>query len=599
MDGLLGPAQFAAIAENSGKHSRTRQPWFLTRSRFLGRQVLKRFQYSFAGNTRAFASICLFIIQSGVALCVTSSSKSISASARKQSEICLPWIESSRYPNASPAPLDGLDSFSKLPLSPLMCRKKTCIPAISVALLFGGSCLLSAKPNVIVVFTDDLGYADLGCQAQEPDVQTPHLDRFAREGIRFTAGYVTAPQCSPSRAGLLMGRIGIDTIPDVPLPLEAVTIAEMMKPVGYVTGQVGKWHLEPNALCLNWVKKHRPSLKPNEQGRIAIPQKDRIAHFPGRQGFDEFFTGEMNRYYANFSLDGENLKADFLKTKGFRIDTQTDAALSFIRRNQGQSFFLYLAYFAPHTPLELAKPYVDRFPKNMPVRRRAALSMIAGIDEGMGRIQSLLKELGLDENTLVVFTSDNGAPLKKHKDTPISGDPGGWNGSMNTPWVGEKGMLSEGGIRVPFLVRWPGTIPGGRLIDTPVSTLDIAPTALAAAGAKAPGNLDGTNLLPLLKNPSATPAARTLYWRFWTQIACRQDKWKYLRLDDSKEFLFDLSSDAHETKDLAGEHPEIVDKLRKASVSWADELQPAGLPSGKVNPQETGWYREYFSVDVR
>jgi arylsulfatase A-like enzyme len=497
----------------------------------------------------------------------------------------------------------ALDHSKVLPFKKPMEIPNPKLAGLAISLFFASVAALAAKPNVIVIFTDDLGYADLGCQNQDPDVRTPHLNRFAKEGVRFTAGYVTAPQCSPSRAGLMMGRyqqrIGIDTIPDIPLPLEAVTIAEMMKPAGYMTGQVGKWHLEPNALCLDWAAKVHPNLKANAQGRIAIPQKDRIEYFPGRQGFTEFFTGEMNQYYANYSLEGKDLKPGFLKTKGFRIDTQTTAALSFIRRNKEKPFFLYLAYFAPHTPLELAEPYVSRIPKDMPVRRRAALSMILGIDEGVGRIQSLLKELGLDENTLVVFTSDNGAPIHNRRDSPLKEDPGGWDGSLNTPWIGEKGMLSEGGIRVPFLVRWPGTIPGGRVIDTPVSTLDIAPTALAAAGAKAPGNLDGTDLLPFLKNPSTQLAPRTLHWRFWTQIACRQDKWKYLRVDDSKEFLFDLSSDAHETKDLAAEHPEIVEKLRKASLSWADELQPAGLPRGKINPQETKWYREYFDVDVK
>ncbi len=480
--------------------------------------------------------------------------------------------------------------------------RSTCFAIIS-PLWFAGGSLLSAKPNVIVILADDLGYADLGCQAKEPDVRTPHLDRFAKEGVCFTSGYVTAPQCSPSRAGLITGRhqqrCGIDTIPDIPLPLTEVTMAEMLKPAGYITGQVGKWHLEPNALCLAWAAKNRPEIKPDKDGRISVPAKDRIAHLPGNQGFTEYFTGEMNQYYANYSLDGKHRAPGPLATKGFRIDTQTDAALAFIRRNQKQPFFLYLAYYGPHTPLELAKPYADQFTGDMPQRRRAALSMIAGIDHGVGRLMALLKELDLDKNTLIVFTSDNGAPLHKRKDSPLNGDPGGWDGSLNTPWIGEKGMLSEGGIRVPYLVRWPGTIVGGRVIDTPVSTLDIAPTALAAADAKPPSNLDGANLLPLLREPSATLAPRILHWRFWNQIACRDARWKYLSVRSQKEFLFDLAADQHEQHNLADEHPEIMEKLRKASHTWAAELQPPGPPKGGAYPQEPAWYREYFNLDLK
>lgn len=476
-----------------------------------------------------------------------------------------------------------------------------CLPLL--ALLFSTSILHAAKPNIIVIFTDDLGYADLGCQGQEKDILTPHLDKFAKEGVRFTAGYVTAPQCSPSRAGLITGRyqqrMGIDTVPDIPLPLEEVTIAEMLKPGGYTSGQIGKWHLEPNAICLDWVKKHRPNTKPDAKGRVAIAPKDRIAYFPVNQGFDQYFTGEMNHYYANYTLDGKDAKPSFSNTKGFRIDIQTDAALSFIRRNQEQPFFLYLAYFAPHTPLELAKPYVNQFSKDMPLRRRAALSMILGVDKGVGRIIAELKKLNLDENTLIIFTSDNGAPLHKLRDSPLNTDDGGWDGSLNTPWVGEKGMLSEGGIRVPFLVRWPGKIPGDQVIDTPISTLDIAPTALALAEIKPPANLDGVDIMPILRDPKATLAPRVLHWRFWNQIACRDGQWKYLSVRNQKEFLFDLSSKEHENINLADKHPEMLNKLRATSHAWAAELKPAGPPEGGKYPQEIPWYRQYFNTELK
>jgi arylsulfatase A-like enzyme len=307
----------------------------------------------------------------------------------------------------------------------------------------------------------------------------------------------------------------------------------------------------------------------------------------------------MNRYYSNYTLEGKDRAAGFQTISGPRVDVQTDAALTFIRRNQEKPFFLYLAYFAPHTPLELTKPYVDKFSSELPMRRRAALSLIANVDKGVARILAQLKELKLDENTLIVFTSDNGAPLHNLKDSPLNTDEGGWDGSLNSPWRGEKGMLSEGGIRVPFLMRWPGKIPGGRVIDTPVSTLDIAATALAAAEVKTTSKLDGVNLLPVLQDPSATLAPRVLHWRFWNQIACRDAQWKYLSVRNQKEFLFDLSSKDHENVNLAEKHPEILNKLRTASHAWTAELKPAGAPDGGGYPQEKSWYREYFKLELK
>lgn len=469
-------------------------------------------------------------------------------------------------------------------------------------LILSASVLHAAKPNIIVIFADDLGYADLGCQGQNKDVSTPHLDKFAKEGVRFTAAYITAPQCSPSRVGLLTGRyqqrIGIDTIPDIPMPLEELTIAEMLKPAGYFSGQVGKWHLEPNALCVDWAKKNRPDIKPDAKGRITVPVKDQVAYFPGNQGFDEYFVGEMKRYYSNYTLEGKDRAEGFQTVAGPRVDVQTDAALAFIRRNKEKPFFLYLAYFAPHTPLELAEPYAEKFSKDMPLRRRAALSLIANVDKGVARVIAQLKELNLDDNTLIVFSSDNGAPLHGLRDSPIDSDEGGWNGSLNTPWIGEKGMLSEGGIRVPFVLRWPGKIAGGRVIDTPVSTLDIAPTALAAAGCKPSDKLDGFNLLPILQDSTAKLPPRVLHWRFWNQIACRDGRWKYLSVRNQKEFLFDLSSKEHENINLAEKHPEILKKLRLASHAWAVELRPAGPPQNGNYRQEKSWYRQYFGLEI-
>jgi arylsulfatase A-like enzyme len=455
-----------------------------------------------------------------------------------------------------------------------------------------------SKPNLIVILTDDLGYADLGIQGQERDVRTPHLDRLAAEGVRCTAGYVTAPQCSPSRAGLLTGRYqqryGIDTIPDMPLPLEAVTIPERLKASGYLSGQVGKWHLEPNALTLAWGAKNIPDQKPIA-GRITIPETHRQRFFPRAQGFDDYFCGEINRYYSNYDLTGAGVAPGWREDKRFRVDVQTDAALAFLRRHHTQPFFLYLCYFAPHTPLELPPAYTAQFSPDLPLRRRAALAMIAGVDHGVGRILAALKSYGIDDNTLIFFTSDNGAPIHTRRDSPLDRDMGGWDGSLNTPLVGEKGMLSEGGIRVPFLARWPKKFPAGQVYNEPVSTLDLAATANALAGLPADPQLDGVNLIPHLSGQASRPPHAALYWRFWSQAAVREGRWKLLHKAGESDRLFDLATDEHEHRDLAAAQPDRVAALRRQLVTWTDQLQPRGLPTDRHNAEERVWYRDYFS----
>jgi arylsulfatase A-like enzyme len=458
-----------------------------------------------------------------------------------------------------------------------------------------------ARPNIIVILTDDLGYADLGVQGRERDVRTPHLDRLAAEGVRCTAGYVTAPQCSPSRAGLLTGRyqqrFGIDTIPDMPLPLAAVTIPERLKAAGYTSGHVGKWHLEPNALSAKWAAQNLPGRKSKAGGRVTIPEEHRLRFMPKAQGFDEHFCGEIGRYHANFDLTGATIAPRWVEDRRFRVDVQTEAALAFLQRNRAGPFFLHLCYYAPHTPLELPPAYAPQFPADLPLRRRAALAMLAGVDRGVGRILSALKEYGVDDRTLIFFTSDNGAPVHGRRDSPLDRDMGGWDGSLNTPWVGEKGMLAEGGIRVPFLVRWPGGLPAGKVYAHPVSTLDIAATANALAGLPPDAQLDGVNLLPFLGGQDPKPPHARLYWRFWSQAAIREGRWKLLHQAGEPDRLFDLESDRHERRDLAAATPDVAAALRRNLEAWADRMQPRGLPADRRNKQERGWYQEYFPRD--
>ena len=457
------------------------------------------------------------------------------------------------------------------------------------------------RPNIIVIFADDQGYADLGCQGQLDDVHTPHLDRVAREGVRCAAGYITAPQCSPSRAGLLTGRyqqrFGLNHIPDCPLPLKETTLADRLQGAGYVTGMVGKWHLEPNRLSWGWAQTALPKDSVTKKDNVPVPWEKAQPYYPGNRGFSEFFKGEMRRYYANYGLDGGGLAPDgvWIDDKRFRVDVQSDAAVAFIKRHQDEPFFLYLAFFAPHTPLEADDRYLARFPGEMPERRRYALAMIAAMDDGVGRILDTLGALGLDEDTLVVYTSDNGAPLKLTRpDNPVTSDPGGWDGSLNDPWVGEKGMLSEGGIRVPFLFRWKGMLPENQVYGEPVSSLDLAATAAALAGLPPDPALDGINLMPYLTGDCVDPPSRALYWRFWNQAAIRKGRWKYLQAGQTERFLFDLDSPEHETRNLLEELPGKAQAMKAELEAWSAGLIPAGLSGEPLNIQEQRWYAQYF-----
>lgn len=230
----------------------------------------------------------------------------------------------------------------------------------------------------------------------------------------------------------------------------------------------------------------------------------------------------------------------------------------------------------------------------MPERRRYALAMISAVDEGVGRVMDKLKEYGIDKNTLIFFIGDNGAPLKLNMaDDPVHLDGGYWDGSKNTPLNGEKGMLAEGGIRVPYLVRWKGTIPPGQVIDDPVSSLDVAATATAAAGIARPGNFDGIDLTPMLSKKQPFPE-RALTWRFWRQSAIRKGDWKLLKFADHATYLFDLSKDPGEKNNLMETHPEISAKLEAELATWNSSL----CAPDPGSPQEYAFYHRYFSLPM-
>jgi uncharacterized sulfatase len=228
------------------------------------------------------------------------------------------------------------------------------------------------------------------------------------------------------------------------------------------------------------------------------------------------------------------------------------------------------------------------------MRRRAALAMLSAIDDGVGLLTNMLKKHNLNEKTLIFFIGDNGAPLKIHKtDSPLNGDAGGWDGSLNTPLNGEKGMLSEGGISTPYLIAWPGTIPAGQIFDHPVTALDVAATACEVASIGNPMGLDGVNLLPHLMGNNKAAPHETLYWRWMAQSAVREGTWKLLR-GGEREYLYDLSTDREERHNLAKQHPEIATRLRSKLKIWADTLNPPGMALGQMAPTWNDYFDHYL-----
>jgi arylsulfatase A-like enzyme len=432
------------------------------------------------------------------------------------------------------------------------------------------------RPNVLVIVADDLGYADIGVHGGR-DVPTPHIDALAASGIRCTSGYVSAPYCSPSRAGLLTGRyqthFGHEFNPHqgeeskLGLPLDQRTIADYLKGAGYATGLVGKWH-----------------------------QGFSPAHHPQSRGFNDYFgflVGGHNfllhkdaepRFGSAHSHDLIYRGREVQKLDGYTTDLFTDEAIAFLDRNKEQPWFLYLSYNAVHTPLEVLAKYGDRVPASITdPERRGYLSLLIGLDDNIGRLTAHLNKAGRDKQTLVFFMSDNGGSGRK----PFLA----FNTGVNTPLRGDKGQTLEGGIRVPFFVSWPGRLTSGKVYDHPVSALDILPTACAAAGI-APSSVDGVDLVPHLAGEKASAPHEALYWRFGPQKAVRRGAWKLVDWRDFGEKrnsgwqLYDLSKDIGEQRDLAAANPQVVAELSRSWDQWdAKNIAPLWRGSATEDPR--------------
>jgi arylsulfatase A-like enzyme len=413
------------------------------------------------------------------------------------------------------------------------------------------------KPNILVIISDDHGYAEIGVQGCR-DVPTPRIDSLAKNGVRFTNGYVSCPVCSPTRAGLLTGRyqqrFGHEFNPgpaltadaEFGLSLKETTLAERLKSLGYATGMVGKWHLG-----------YKPEFNPT------------------KRGFDEFFgfLGGGHPYLGERRGDGNPVMRGTMpvEEKEYLTDAFGREAVAFIEKHKSEPFFLYLAFNAVHNPLEASDKYLKRF-ESLQGKRRTFAAMLSAMDDNVGRVLDKLRELKLEEDTLIFFVADNGGP------TPNTT-------SRNDPLRGAKGQVYEGGIRVPFIVQWKGQLPAGKVYEQPVIALDIHPTAVAVAGGKlAPEwKLDGVNLLPYLKGERTDAPHRALFWRFGEQHAIRQGDWKLLKVRGAaKPELYNLAEDMSEKNDLAEKHPDRVKQLTDAYNAWNAQLQEPRWGRGRA-----------------
>ncbi|MEO0588379.1 MAG: sulfatase-like hydrolase/transferase [Planctomycetota bacterium] len=414
-------------------------------------------------------------------------------------------------------------------------------------------------PNLIVILSDDQGYRDTGFNGSK-DIPTPHTDRIANEGVRFTNGYVTYAVCGPSRAGLITGRyqdrfgailnpIVDPSVPNNGVPTSEKNIAELLKPLGYTTMTVGKWHLGTH-----------PDLRPHVRG------------------FDEFYgflSGGHDYFPENLTLEDlseVDRQWAWYRTKllhnGKRVGTDaylteelSDAAVDFIERKKDEPFFLYLSYNAPHTPMQATDEDLARFSHIENERRRTYAAMVASMDDGIGRVLDTLDELGLAEDTIVFFLSDNGGASN--------------NAANNWPLKGHKGSPHEGGLRVPFAVRWTGTYPAGVDFDHPVLALDIAGTIAGQAGASVPADkpLDGVDLTPFLTGDNDGAPHDALYWRWYKagRLVIRRGDHKLIVHGDNRQ-LYDLSADIGESNNLIDANPQLADELQAEVEAWAEDM---------------------------
>ncbi|MDG1731253.1 MAG: sulfatase-like hydrolase/transferase [Algibacter sp.] len=453
---------------------------------------------------------------------------------------------------------------------------KSIIPAFLIVFL---SCHLvkdkikSKPPNLIVIMTDDMGWADVGFNGCK-DIPTPNIDQIAKEGVRFEDGYVTFPVCGPSRAGFLTGRyqdrFGFTTNPSINpsnaisgLPVQEETMAQVLRKANYKNAIIGKWHMGTNAV-----------FHPLERGFDYFYGFLSGGHnyLPERLNIKDL--SEVKRKWQWYSTKIiENRKP--VEIDDYLTDELSNAAVQFINKkaNQEEPFMVYLAYNAPHAPLQATEKYLSRFPDIKDKKRKTYAAMVSAVDDGVGNILRTLKKNGIDENTIVVFLSDNGGPEQK-------------NASDNGLLKGGKSDLFEGGIRVPFAMRWKGVIPENQTYTHPVSSLDIMATIVAQNDIKINKDrpLDGVNLIPFLTGKNKSKPHDMLFWRKWEQnaMAIRQGNYKLVsntQQQKNKPKLFDISKDISEKTNIQLSKKELHNILLKEWNIWNDQMKDRVFPT--------------------
>ena len=466
--------------------------------------------------------------------------------------------------------------------------------------------LAQRPPNIIVIMADDMGINDVsthGGGRTLDGVPTPNIDSIARDGVRFDQGYASSAVCTVSRAALMTGRypwrFGVEFTPvpgsmarvagelyadpnqrypiiidqkkaaqskdfnDLGMPGSEQTVAELLKTRGYHNIHIGKWHLGST-----------PEMRPNAQGfdeslfmesGLYLPEKDANV-VNSKQDFDPIdkFLWPNMRFGVSYNA------GKWFEPSKYLTDYFTDEAVTAIKRNKNQPFFMFLAHWGVHTPLQASKADYDALPNIPDHRRRVYSAMVRSVDRSVGRVLQTLREEGLDENTIVIFTSDNGAP--------------GYIGlpEVNKPYRGWKLTLFEGGVRVPYVAKWPGHIPAGTQYKSPVSNIDILPTVVAAAGGKLPTDrtIDGVNLLPYLSQATSAQPPRSLFWRDGPYRTVQDKGWKLIASErPKKNWLFNLSADPTEKTNLADQQPAQLARLHSLLKTHNDPMPPPLWPS--------------------